>query len=61
MPDLTDALAWAHGPVEQGVITEADFKAYVFENPYKFYTESNADFFKGTAVEAKLKARAAKA
>jgi hypothetical protein len=55
VPDLTDALAAAHRLVDDGVLSEADFKAYVFENPYKLYTEANANFFKGTAVEAKLK------
>ena len=58
VPDLTDALAEAYGLVEQDIIGEADFKAYVFENPYKLYTEANPDFFKGTAVEAKLNAGA---
>jgi predicted TIM-barrel fold metal-dependent hydrolase len=61
VPDLTDALAQAHGLVGEGVITEADFKAYVFENPYRLYTEANPDFFKGTAVEKKLQARQPKA
>ncbi|MFO0128728.1 MAG: amidohydrolase, partial [Pseudanabaena sp.] len=32
----------------------ADFKAYVFSNPHKFYTQANANFFKGTQIEAKL-------
>jgi hypothetical protein len=54
VPDLTDALAEAYGLVEEGILTEADFKAYVFENPYRLYTEANPEFFKGTAVEAKL-------
>jgi predicted TIM-barrel fold metal-dependent hydrolase len=54
VPDLTDALASAHDLVEEGVISEADFKAYVFGNPYRLYTEANPNFFKGTAVEAKL-------
>ena len=55
MPDLTEVLAESHALVDQGAITEADFKAWVFENPYRLYTESNAAFFKGTAVESKLK------
>jgi hypothetical protein len=54
VPDLRDVLAESYALVEQGVITEADFKAWVFDNPYKLYTESKADFFKGTAVESKL-------
>jgi hypothetical protein len=61
VPDLTEALAEAYGLVEQGVISEADFKAYVFTNPYKLYTEANPDFFKGTAVEAKLRANTPRA
>ena len=34
--------------------SQADFKAFVFGNPYKFYAEANPSFFEGTAVEAKL-------
>lgn len=55
VPDLTEVLAESHALVDQGAISEADFKAWVFENPHRLYTESNADFFKGTAVESKLK------
>jgi hypothetical protein len=43
--------------VEQGAISEGDFKAWVFDNPYKFYTEANASFFEGTAVGEALRAR----
>lgn len=52
--DITLPPAESWELVEEGVISEADFKAYVFENPYKLYTEANPDFFKGTAVESKL-------
>jgi predicted TIM-barrel fold metal-dependent hydrolase len=55
VPDLTEVLAESYALVEQGAITEADFKAWTFDNPYKLYTEANADFFRGTQVEAKLK------
>ena len=54
VPDLTAPLAESWDLVREGVISEDDFKAYVFGNPYKFYTEANPDFFKGTAVESKL-------
>ena len=54
VPDLTEPLAESWDLVEQGVITAADFKALVFDNPYRFYTEANPQFFKGTAVEKKL-------
>jgi hypothetical protein len=40
--------------VAEDVISEADFKSYVFANPYKFYTEANPNFFKGTAIESKV-------
>ncbi|HVZ31975.1 MAG TPA: hypothetical protein VG963_06100 [Polyangiaceae bacterium] len=30
---------------------------WVFGNPYKFYTEANPNFFKGTAIERKLASR----
>ncbi|HEX6242780.1 MAG TPA: amidohydrolase family protein [Polyangiales bacterium] len=55
VPDLTEVLAESWGLVEDGAITEADFKAWVFENPYKLYTEANENFFKGTQVEARLR------
>lgn len=54
MPDLTAPLAESWDLVKEGVLTEADFKSYVFANPYKFYTEANPDFFKGTAIESKV-------
>jgi hypothetical protein len=57
VPDLTEVLAESWALVEEGAITEADFKAWTFDNPYKLYTEANADFFRGTQVEQKLKQR----
>ncbi len=57
VPDLTETLAQTWDLVEEGVISEADFKDLVFNNPYRFYTANNPDFFKGTAVEAKLNQR----
>lgn len=57
VPDLTEVLAESWALVEEGVITEQDFKAWVFDNPYKLYTEANENFFKGTAIEEKVRAR----
>jgi hypothetical protein len=54
VPDLTQVLAESYALVEQGVISEADYHAWTFENPYKLYTEANPNFFKGTQVEARL-------
>jgi hypothetical protein len=58
VPDLRQVLAESRALVEQGAISEDDFKAWVFENPYKFYTEANESFFEGTAVGEALRARA---
>lgn len=59
VPDLTEVLAESWQLVEEGVITEADFKAWTFDNPYKLYTEANPAFFKGTAIESRVKPQAA--
>jgi predicted TIM-barrel fold metal-dependent hydrolase len=50
VPDLTAPLAESWDLVQEGVISEDDFRSYVFANPYKFYTEANPDFFQGTAI-----------
>lgn len=55
---MRETLAETWDLVEEGVISEKDFKALVYENPYRFYTANNPHFFKGTRVEEKLKARA---
>ena len=55
VPELTEPLAETWDLVKEGAITEADFKALVFDNPYRFYTANNPNFFKGTQVEEKLK------
>lgn len=58
VPDLRQVLAESYSLVEQGAITEADFKAWVFDNPYRLYTEANPKFFEGTAVGDKLRQHA---
>ena len=48
--------------VEHGLITDDDFRDFMFTNPVRFWGESNPDFFKGTVVERQaaeiLKSRA---
>ena len=56
---IHDPATWTANP--DRVITEKDFRALVYENPYRFYTANNPDFFKGTKVEEKLQAQAAAA
>jgi len=40
--------AWAH--VEDGRLTERDFRDFVFVNPARLYLRANPDFFDGTPV-----------
>ncbi|EFA72213.1 Amidohydrolase 2 [Raphidiopsis brookii D9] len=54
VPDLTDPLAESWDLVQEGVISEDEFQSYVFRNPYKFYTQANPDFFRGTVIESKV-------
>jgi predicted TIM-barrel fold metal-dependent hydrolase len=60
VPEFAETLADSWDLVESGAITAEDFKSLVFTNPYNFYTANNPDFFKGTAVEEKLKAGASR-
>ncbi len=60
VPDLTEPLAESWDLVEDGVISAADFKALVFDNPYRFYTQAHPEFFKGTRIEQKLQVRSQK-
>jgi hypothetical protein len=48
---MTEVTEEAYELVEQGVITEADFRDFVFTNPTTLWTGMNPDFFKGTVVE----------
>ena len=41
----------AYELVEDGLITEEDFRDFMFTNPVRFWGEANPNFFKGTAVE----------
>jgi len=54
VPEISDTLHDTWSLVEEGVITKDNFKSLVFHKPYEFYTANNPDFFKGTAVEARL-------
>ncbi|HJU12567.1 MAG TPA: amidohydrolase family protein [Candidatus Binataceae bacterium] len=51
VPDMSEVTAEAYEPVEHGVMTEEDFRDFVFVNPIKLWTALNPDFFKHTAVE----------
>ncbi|PWR18262.1 amidohydrolase family protein [Zavarzinia compransoris] len=51
VPDGTEVLAETWSLVERGAITEDEFRDIVFANPYRFYTEADPDFFRGTAID----------
>jgi len=56
VPDMTHVVPEAHELVDDGLISEADFRDFVFANPVRFWAEANPNFFKGTAVEAEAAA-----
>ena len=41
----------AYELVEHGLITDDDFRDFMFANAVRFWGEVNPDFFRGTAVE----------
>jgi predicted TIM-barrel fold metal-dependent hydrolase len=51
LPDMRDAAAEAWELAEHGLITEDDFRDFVFANPVRAKAEVNPDFFRGTVVE----------
>jgi predicted TIM-barrel fold metal-dependent hydrolase len=52
VPDMSEVTAEAYEAVEDGCMTEEDFRDFVFVNPIKLWTAVNPDFFKGTVVES---------
>jgi hypothetical protein len=49
--DVGDVVVEAHELVEDGLISEADFKEFMFWNPVELHAGVNPDFFTGTRVE----------
>jgi len=49
--------ATAAAPVHE-LISETDFRDFVFANPVRLWAGNNPDFFKGTVVEQDARARA---
>lgn len=50
--DMSAVLTEAWEAVKDGVITDAQFRDFVFENPARLHAGVNPRFFSGTAVEA---------
>jgi predicted TIM-barrel fold metal-dependent hydrolase len=51
VPDMREVVAEAYELVEKGLLSEENFREFVFVNPVTLWTGMNPDFFKGTAVE----------
>jgi len=54
--DATEVLDEAHELVEEGLITEANFRALTFSNVVRLYRGMNPSFFAGTVVETEAEA-----
>jgi predicted TIM-barrel fold metal-dependent hydrolase len=50
--DMTETLAESYELVEDGMISEDDFRDFTFTNMVRLQAALNRDFFKGTVVEA---------
>src|SRR5437773_2075481 len=51
VPDMAKVVPEACELVEHGLITDDDFRDFMFANAVRFWGEVNPDFFKGTVVE----------
>ena len=58
VPDFTEPVEEAFELVEDGVITEADFREFAFVNPARLHYGMNPRFFEGTSVERQVAAAA---
>ncbi len=54
--DMSGVLLEAHELVEEGLLSETDFRHFVFENPVRLWGETNPRFFEGTAVASEARA-----
>jgi len=48
---MREVVPEAYELVEHGLLTDEDFRDFVFGNAVRFWGEVNPDFFRGTAVE----------
>ncbi|MCS6925603.1 MAG: amidohydrolase family protein [Candidatus Binatia bacterium] len=51
VPDMAEAVHEAYELVEQGLLSETDFRDLMFTNAAEFWTSTNPHFFRGTVVE----------
>ena len=51
VPDMREVVAEAYELPEKGLMTDEDFRDFVFTNPAELWAAMNPDFFRGTIVE----------
>ena len=51
VPDMTKVMVEAYEMVDDGLMTDDDFREFTFGNTVSMHTGMNPDFFKGTVVE----------
>lgn len=51
VPDTREVLGEAFELVDDELLSEADFRRFVYENPRRFHTRANPRFFHGTVIE----------
>lgn len=54
--DMSGILAEAYELVEDRILSEADFRAFTFDNPVRLFAGMNPEFFAGTAVADEVSA-----
>ena len=57
VPDMREVVEEAYELVEKSLITEEDFRDFVFTNPVSFYASMNPGFFTGTVVDKEVSKR----
>ena len=57
--DMNGAAAEAYEQLEDGLISEEDFRTFAFSNSVQLYAGPNPEFFDGTRVEEEAKAELA--
>jgi predicted TIM-barrel fold metal-dependent hydrolase len=54
--DMNDVVPEAYEMVEDGVMSAEDFRDFMFGNPVRLLTQLDPDFFKGTSIDAEVRA-----
>ena len=54
MPDIRLPVAEANELVKRELMTESDFRSFIFKNTAELHVQMNPDFYKGTAVEGNV-------